>query len=70
MKCMTVTSSNANKTESSERTNEKGDGHTAVSATKVKVDYDLYSDPIDLATWNQTELLLFCNFQQGSRYKD
>ena len=45
-------------------------GHTAVSATKIKVGNDLFSDPIDLALWNKRELLLFCNFQQGSRYKD
>ena len=30
----------------------------------------LFSDPIDLATWSCRELLLFCIFQQGSRYKN
>ena len=30
----------------------------------------LVSDPLDLATWSQRELLKFCNFQQCSRYKD
>ena len=35
---------------SSEHINEKGDGPYAVSAT-------LFSDPIDLATWSQRELL-------------
>ena len=41
----------------------KGIGHTAVSTIKD-------SDPLDLATGSQRELLKFCNFQQGSRYKD
>ena len=30
----------------------------------------LFSDPLDLATWRQRALPQFCNFQQGSRYKD
>ena len=30
----------------------------------------LFSDPTDLALWSQRGLLLFCNFQQDSRYKD
>ena len=30
----------------------------------------LFSDPIDLATQSQRELLLFCNFNQYSRYED
>ena len=34
----------------------KGMGHTAVSS--------LVSDPLDLATWSQRELLKLCNFQQ------
>ena len=50
---------------SSEHINEKGDvlyrGFDYVS---------LVSGPLDMATWSQRELLTFCNFQQGSRYKD
>ena len=30
----------------------------------------LFSDPIDLAAWSQREYMIFCNFQQGSRYND
>ena len=29
----------------------------------------LFSDPTDLAKWSKKKLLLFCNFQQGCRYK-
>ena len=39
----------------------KGMGHTAVSTIS------LVSDPLDLATWSQIELLKFFNFQQGSQ---
>ena len=50
---------------SSEHINEKGNGPYR------GFDYlSLVSDPLDLATWSQRELLKFCNFQQGSRYKD
>ena len=30
----------------------------------------LFSNPKDLATRSQKEILLFCIFQQGNRYKD
>ena len=43
----------------------KGMDHTAVSATKAYL-----LDPLDLAKLSQREILLFCNFQQDSRYKD
>ena len=49
---------------SSEHINEKGDGPYRGFDYK-----SLVSDPLDLATWSQRELLKFCNFQQGSRYK-
>ena len=41
----------------------KGMGHTAVSTIKAS----LISDPLDLTTLSQRELLKLCNFQQGSR---
>ena len=50
---------------SSEHINEKGDGPFRGFGY-----LSLLSDPIDLATWNKSELLQFCIFQQGSRYKD
>ena len=50
---------------SSEHINERGDGQYG------GFNYlSLGSDPLDLATWSKRELLKFCNFQQGSRYKD
>ena len=43
---------------SSEHINEKGDG------SYRGFDYlSLVSDPLDLASWSQRELLKFCNFQ-------
>ena len=30
----------------------------------------LVSDPLDLATWSKKELLYFCNFKEGSQYKN
>ena len=50
---------------SSEHIKEKGDGPYRGFGY-----LSLFSDPIYLATWSQRELLLFCIFQQGSRYKD
>ena len=50
---------------SSEHINEKGGGpYRGFGYLSV------FSDPIYFATWSQRELLLFCIFQQGSRYKD
>ena len=50
---------------SREHINEEGDG------PYHGFDYSsLVSDPLDLATWSQGELLKFCNFQQSCRYKD
>ena len=50
---------------SDEHINEKEDGQYRCFGY-----LSLFSDPIDLATWGQRALQLFCNFLQGSRYKD
>ena len=50
---------------SSEHINEKGGGPYR------GFDYlSLVSDPLDLTTRSQGELLRFCNFQRRTRYKD
>ena len=30
----------------------------------------IFSDPLDLAKWSQSEILKYCNFKQETRYKD